>query len=158
MSNISTELTNHYGYTIMAVEGEGLDIGGCALTAPGLTDVDLNKTYEKLVTLQEEGRYIGFAGISSAIGYICRAEKTKDIKNITYWGSPEALYYLKLRFALCKEDADDLLCTERDNEVWKNKKEKKDYLSRVMGRKVGKAVNKHEVICKPCNLLKYADK
>lgn len=154
MSEILVDISNEYGYTIMGVKGEGLDVGGCALTAPGLTDVDLNKTYEKLVTLQVDGNYIGFAGISSAIGYICKAEKTKGkkIKNITYWGSPEAIYYLKLRFALCKEDADDLLCTERDKEVWKNKAEKKDYLSRVMGRKVGKALNKYEVICKPCNL------
>jgi len=148
---MSNEINDYFGYAYEQVKGESLDLGGCALQAPGLTDLDLNKTYEKRITMQVDGKYIGFAGVASAVNYIRKVEKAKRIIYITYWGNPEAINYLKLRFALCKADADDLLWTQKDNEIWPNKKSKEGYLGRVSGVKIGKSVNKYKIYCKPFN-------
>ena len=151
MSKVLVDISNEYGYSILGVEGESLDIGGCALQAPGLTDFELNKTYEKRITMLVEGNYIGFVGVASAVNYIRKVEKTKKITNIIYWGEPDAMNYLKLRFALCKADANDLLWSKKDNEIWPNKKSKEGYLGRVSGVKIGKSVNKYKIYCKPYN-------
>ena len=148
---MSNEINDYFGYAYEQVKGESLDLGGCALQAPGLTDFELNKTYEKRITMQVDGKYIGFAGVASAVNYIRKVEKAKRIIHITYWGDPEAINYLKLRFALCKADADDLLWTQKDNEIWPNKKSKEGYLGRVSGVKIGKSVNKYKIYCKPYN-------
>lgn len=148
---MSNEINDYFGYAYEQVKGESLDLGGCALQAPGLTDLDLNKIYEKRITMQVDGKYIGFAGVASAVNYIRKVEKAKRIIYITYWGNPEAINYLKLRFALCKADADDLLWTQKDNEIWPNKKSKEGYLGRVSGVKIGKSVNKYKIYCKPYN-------
>jgi hypothetical protein len=148
MSKILPEQSNMYGYTIMGVKGEGLDIGGCVLTSPGLTAYDLAKTYEKEITIKVDNKYIGFAGISSAINYICKAEKTKKISEITWWGHERCLYHLKLLFALSKEHADDLLNGDRDAEIFPTLKDKKDYLSRTWGRKHPKSKYKYKITVK----------
>ena len=145
------ELQDYYGYNLATIQGESLDVGGCVLTAPGLTDYDLNKIYEKLVTLMVDGRYYGFAGIASAVNYINKTEKTKTITNITFWGDKDCIYSLKLRYLIGKEDAKELLNTEKDNQVFTTIKAKKDYLSRVMGHKLQRSINKYEINYKPFN-------
>ena len=145
------ELNDYYGYNLATIEGESLDIGGCALTSPGLTDYDLNKTYEKLVTLMVDGAYIGFAGIVSAVKYICKAEKTKAITNITFWGDKDCMYSIKFRYLIGKEDAKELLYTEKDNQDFSTFKAKKDCLSRVMGHKLQRSINKYQINYKPFN-------
>ncbi len=149
MSKVLVDISNEYGYTITGVEGEGLDVGGCALTAPGVTAEELHRIYDKRVTMKVDGISIGFAGISSAVQYIKKVEKNKKVTDITYWGVPEALYYLKLRYALTNDCAGDLLWTKKDQEVWPTLREKQEYLSRVMGQKVGKSINKYKLTCKP---------
>jgi len=145
------ELNDYYGYNLATIQGESLDIGGCALTSPGLTDYDLNKTYEKLVTLMVDGAYIGFAGIASAVGYINKAEKNKKITNITFWGDKDCIYSLKLRYLISKEHPNDLLNTENDKQIFSTIKAKKDYLSRVMGHPLKRSINKYQINYKPFN-------
>tara|TARA_R110001583_G_scaffold127557_2_gene279194 strand:+ start:164 stop:610 length:447 start_codon:yes stop_codon:yes gene_type:complete len=145
------ELNDYYGYNLATIEGESLDIGGCVLTSPGLTDYELNKTYEKLVTLMVDGTYVGFAGIASAVAYICKAEKTKDITNITFWGDKDCLYSLKLRYLIGKEDPKELLNTDKDNQIFLTIKAKKGYLSRVMGHTLKRSINKYQINYKPFN-------
>ena len=151
MSKALVELSNMYGYTVQGVEGEDLDIGGCVLTLPGLTDYDLNKTYEKIVTLLVDGRYYGFAGIASAVSFINKTEKTKSITNVTFWGDKDCIYSLKLRYLIGKEDPKELLNTEKDNQVFTTIKARKDYLSRVMGHTLQRSINKYEINYKPFN-------
>ena len=81
---MSNEINDYFGYAYEQVKGESLDLGGCALQAPGLTDLDLNKTYEKRITMQVDGKYIGFAGVASAVNYIRKVEKAKRIIYITF--------------------------------------------------------------------------
>jgi hypothetical protein len=154
MSNISVELTNFYGYDHMTVKGEGFDLGGCVLTAPGLTMFDLATKYDKYVTAMVDGRAVGWAGISSAIHFICNEEKhKKNITEVTWWGSERCIYHLKLLYALTGEDANDLLPDDELNnkEAFPNKTAKKSYLSRCFGRTLPRSKNKHEIICKPLN-------
>ncbi len=146
-----SEINDYYGYDLATVEGERFDLGGCALTSTGLTDYDLNKTYEKLVTLMVDGAYIGFAGIASAVGYINKAEKNKKITNITFWGDKDCIYSLKLRYLVGREDPNDLLNTEKDMEIFPTTKAKKAYLSRVMRQKLKRSINKYEINYKPFN-------
>ncbi len=151
MSKVLVNISNEYGYTITGVEGEIIDVGGCALTAPGLTDIDLNKTYEKIITLMVDGLYVGFAGVASAVSYINKAEKNKKISNITFWNDKDCIYGLKFRYLVGREDPNDLLNTEKDKEIFPTTKAKKDYLSRVMGQKLKRSINKYEINYKPFN-------
>lgn len=153
MSKVLNELSNMYGYTVMGVEGEGLDIGGCVLTSPGLSAEDLAIKYEKDITLLAEGRYIGFAGISSAINYICKAEKTTKITEVTWWGSDRCIYHLKLMYALSKEHAEDLLPDDELNnkEAFPTLSIKKGYLSRCFGRTLPRSKFQYEITVKPLN-------
>lgn len=145
------ELQDYYGYNLATIQGESLDVGGCALTAPGLTDYDLNKIYEKLVTLMVDGRYYGFAGIASAVSFINKTEKTKTITNVTFWGDKDCIYSLKFRYLIGKELPNELLWSKKDNQIFSTIKAKKDYLSRVMGHKLQRSINKYEINYKPFN-------
>lgn len=145
------ELNDYYGYNLATIQGESLDIGGCVLTATGLTDYDLNKIYEKLVTLMVDGRYYGFAGIASAVSFINKTEKTKSITNVTFWGDKDCIYSLKFRYLIGKEDPNDLLWSKKDNQIFSTLKAKKDYLSRVMGHKLQRSINKYEINYKSKN-------
>ena len=145
------ELQDYYGYNLATIQCESLDVGGCALTAPGLTDYDLNKIYEKLVTLMVDGRYYGFAGIASAVSFINKTEKTKTITNVTFWGDKDCIYSLKFRYLIGKELPNELLWSKKDNQIFSTIKAKKDYLSRVMGHKLQRSINKYEINYKPFN-------
>ena len=116
-----------------------------------MTDYDLNKTYEKLVTLMVDGRYYGFAGIASAVSYINQTEKNKKIKNITFWGDRDCIDSLKVRYLIRKEDPRELLNSEKDNQDFPTFQAKRNYLSRVMGHKLQRSVNKYEINYKPFN-------
>ena len=153
MSNISTELTNFYGYTVMAVKGEDLDIGGCVLTAPGLTAYELAHKYEKTITLIADGNHIGFASIASAINYICMAERTSKIEEITWWGDREALYFLKLQYCIGGKHASQLLpdSNPKNKEVWPTNSAKRRYLSRCFGRKLPRSKFNYAIQVKPLN-------
>ena len=148
---MSDEINNYFGYVYDQVKGESLDLYGCVLTAPGITAEELHKTYEKRITLMCEGRYYGFAGIVSAITFILKKEKSKKITEITWWGCSEALNFKKLLFALTGADVDDILWSKKDNEVWKTRHEKKQYLSRCSGVSLSRSANKYKIICKHLN-------
>tara|TARA_R100000315_G_scaffold62496_1_gene44454 strand:- start:4842 stop:5291 length:450 start_codon:yes stop_codon:yes gene_type:complete len=146
---MSNEINDYFGYSFEQVKGESLDLYGCVLTAPGLTAEDLHKTYEKRITLLCNGRYYGFAGIVSAITFVLKKEKQNKITDITWWGDSEALNFKKLLFALTGADVDDILWSKKDNEVWKTRLAKKQYLSRSSGVTLSRSINKYKIICKP---------
>ena len=149
IGEMSDEINNYFGYQYDQVKGEALDIYGCVLTAPGLTDEDLHTIYEKRITLLCNGKYVGFAGVGSAMKFILEREKVQRISNITWWGDSEALNFKKLLFLLTGGDVDDILWSKKDNEIWKTKQSKKRYLSRVSGVTFSRAVNKYKLLCKP---------
>ena len=103
-----------------------------------------------------DGKAVGWAGISSAIHFICNEGKhKKKIEDVRWWGSDRCNYHLKLLYALTDEDANDLLPDDELNnkEAFPNKTAKKRWLSRCFGRTLPRSKKKYKIICKPLNHL-----
>ena len=149
MAELAKDLREYFGGDIATIKGEGLDIGGCVLKAPGLTDVDLAYTYDKVITARVDGEWVGWGSTRGFIYYYCNKGKhKKNIEDVTYWGNVGCKYHLQLQYCLQGKDAEELLTSERDNEIFPTKKDKNRYLGNSYGKKLPRVGRPLEIKCK----------
>ena len=120
---LSKDLREYFGDDIAVVLGEGLEVNGCVLTAPNLTDKDLVKHYDKVITARVDGEWVGWGSVYGFIHYYCNKGKhKKDIEDVTYWGAEGCRNHLTLQYCLqgatIEELVDDDLLTKEDYEIW----------------------------------------
>jgi len=134
------EIREYFGTEYAAVEAEGFEFGGCVLKTKGLTDEDLAKVYGKVITAKIDGEWVGWAGVPSFIHYYCtKGMFDSSLKDVSYWGNEGCRFHQMLQYCLQGKEVEDLLNTERNNEVFHTKGDKERYLSFYYGRQLPRA-------------------
>lgn len=133
---LSKDLREYFGSNY-AEAYDGYEMRSCILATKGLTAEDLVYKYDKVVTAKVDGEYVGWAGEINFIYFYCNKGKHKrEISDITYWGSPNCRFHLMMQFCLQCKDADELMHSDRDNEVFPTKEAKEKYIGSRMGVKL----------------------
>lgn len=120
---MAQDIREYFGSDLATIEGEGLDVGGSVLTSKGLTDKDLVKNYDKIITARVDGEWVGWGSVYGFIHYYCNKGKhKKEIEDVTYWGNVGCRNHLSLQYCLqgatIDELVDDDLLTKEDYKIW----------------------------------------
>lgn len=65
---------------------EDLSLGGCVLSSDSLTDADLARDFDKMVTAKVDGKYVGWSGVASFVRFKAARDYAQKIEDISYWG------------------------------------------------------------------------
>tara|TARA_R110002012_G_scaffold40360_2_gene111198 strand:- start:15591 stop:16058 length:468 start_codon:yes stop_codon:yes gene_type:complete len=144
MAELSKDLREYFGGDIATIKGESLDIGGCVLRAPGLTELSLVKDYDKVVTARVDGEWVGWGSTMNFIYYYCNKGKhNNNIKDVTYWGNVGCRNHWSLQYCLQGATIDELV-----NDDLLTKQEYKHWIGYRYGKKLPRVGRPLQIECK----------
>ena len=106
------------------LKGNNYHFNGDVLTYPRCTAYDLAKQYRKTVTAKVNGKYVGWAYVTSFIHFKHKQEHIDIIEEITYWHELECGEFCRFHCMLlvsCGEDSKQYYSprlSELDNEIY----------------------------------------
>ena len=141
--SLSKDLRDYFGNPV-TVKGEGIDVNACVLKTTGLTDYDLAKDYDKVVTARVDGEWVGWGSTYGFIHYYCNSGKhNKTIEDVTYWGNEGCRNHLSLQYCLQNKEVDELI-----NDDLLTKEEYKHWIGYRYGKKLPRVSTPLFITCK----------
>ncbi len=140
---LSKDIRDYFGNEV-TIKGEGLDVNGCVLKSQGLTDIDLAKDYDKVVTARVDGEWVGWGSTYGFIHYYANSGKhNKNITDVTYWGNVGCRNHWSLQYCLQGKEVDELV-----NDDLLSKEEYKQWIGYRYGKKLPRVGKPLFITCK----------
>ena len=144
---IYKDVNECYAVNPQTIEGELDEIGGSVLRTTGLTDIELVKNYDKVITARIDGEWVGWGCAIDFIKYYCNSGKhKKNIKDVTYWGNIGCRNHWSLQYCLQCVPIDEIV-----NDDLLSKEEYKNWIAYRYGKKLPRVGRLLEIKCKSLN-------